>query len=217
MDMKSRYKEIVDHYEQCLEKHGDSHLGVDWPKEEDVDKRYGVMLDLVRPVAEGQTVSLLDFGCGTAHLYGFMQRLGMAGISYAGLDISQKFVDVAQAKYPEQTFYCGDLLDDTFEMPTFDYVVMNGVFTEKRSLGEEEMWAYFMQLLQAVFAKAKKGIAFNVMSKNVDWERDDLFHVSLDRLTAFLCKHLSRHFVVRNDYGLYEYTVYVYKQPLWPK
>ena len=27
-----------------------------------------------------------------------------------------------------------------------------------------------------LFAYCKKGIAFNVMSKHVDWERNDLFH-----------------------------------------
>lgn len=30
-----RYRSIVDHYEACLEKHGDSHLGVDWPNPKD--------------------------------------------------------------------------------------------------------------------------------------------------------------------------------------
>ena len=68
-------------------------------------------------------------------------------------------------------------------------------------------------MLMRVFAKARKGVAFNVMSKSVDWERDDLFHLSADRLITFLTKSLSRHFIIRNDYGLYEYTTYVYKQP----
>jgi hypothetical protein len=49
------------------------------------------------------------------------------------------------------------------------------------------------------------------MSKHVDWEREDLFHLPFDRLTSFLTNRLSRHFVIRHDYGLYEYTTYVYK------
>jgi hypothetical protein len=51
------------------------------------------------------------------------------------------------------------------------------------------------------------------MSKNVEWEREDLFHVSTDRLLLFLTSELSRHVIMRMDYGLFEYTVYVYKQP----
>ena len=49
------------------------------------------------------------------------------------------------------------------------------------------------------------------MFKLVDWERDDLFHVSIDELGWFLKNNLSRNFVIRNDYKLYEYTTYVYK------
>ncbi|RBB95712.1 SAM-dependent methyltransferase, partial [Pseudomonas sp. MWU12-2115] len=50
------------------------------------------------------------------------------------------------------------------------------------------------------------------MSKEVDWERDDLFHVPVTQLTHFLSRELSRHYVVRHDYGLYEYTTFVYRE-----
>lgn len=90
--------------------------------------------------------------------------------------------------------------------------MMNGVFTEKQTLTHEEMSSYFQILLKKAFQLAKKGLAFNVMSKHVDWERNDLFHLSFDDMVSFVTKHLSRHFVVRNDYGLYEYTVYIYHE-----
>src|SRR6266436_5431300 len=63
-----KYIEIVEHYESCLAKHGDSHLGVDWPKAEDAETRYRVMLELI-PTRRPSIVKLLDFGCGTSHLY----------------------------------------------------------------------------------------------------------------------------------------------------
>ena len=88
---------------------------------------------------------------------------------------------------------------------------MNGVFTEKKGLTFEEMWEYFSEMLKKVYLLANKGIALNVMSKQVDWERDDLFHVPLDLLADFVCKKLSRNFIIRNDYGLYEFTLYLYK------
>jgi hypothetical protein len=49
------------------------------------------------------------------------------------------------------------------------------------------------------------------MSKQVDWERDDLFYLSLDDLAKCLTSQVTRNFVIRNDYGLYEYTAYVYR------
>jgi hypothetical protein len=54
-------------------------------------------------------------------------------------------------------------------------------------------------------------MAFNVMSKHVDWERDDLFHLPFDELGRWLVSSISRNFVIRADYGLYEYTTYVYR------
>jgi SAM-dependent methyltransferase len=203
---------IVKHYESCLEKHGDSHLGVDWPKPEDVAKRYKVMLDIIR-VAEDRSeqVSLLDFGCGAAHLLQYIRERQLDNIVYAGLDVSEKFVALSRQKFPETAFYQLDILHESAELPAFDYIVMNGVFTEKRELGFEEMWAYFEKMLTKVFAKANKGIAFNVMSKAVQWERDDLFHVPADRLIGFLTEKLTRNFIIRNDYGLYEFTTYIYK------
>ena len=88
---------------------------------------------------------------------------------------------------------------------------MNGVFTEKRGLTFDEMFQYFKELIEKVFSLSNKGVAFNVMSKNVDWEREDLFHLSHDVLSSFLCNKLTRNYIVRNDYGLYEYTVYLFK------
>ena len=209
----SDYRDIVQHYEQCLALHGDSHLGVDWPKKEDADTRYRVMLDVARfdPAPPDNAVpSLLDFGCGAAHLWSYMLQQGFQHWKYAGLDLSEKFVALCREKFPEARFYCGDVLQQDIAIETVDYLIMNGVFTEKRSLSFDEMLAYAQQLLTTVFPLASRGIAFNVMSKQVDWERDDLFHLPIDTLAQFLTKTLSRHFIVRHDYGLYEYTVYLY-------
>jgi hypothetical protein len=75
------------------------------------------------------------------------------------------------------------------------------------------MRGYFEALIRVVFGRTKIGIAFNVMSKQVDWERDDLFHLSFDQVATFLSREVSRHFEFRHDYGLYEYTTYVYRTP----
>ena len=204
------YTHLVEHYETCLAQHGDTHRGVDWPNAQDAQTRYQVMLDVIRPTSG--KVTLLDFGCGAAHLYEYIQQHHRHQIEYAGLDLSAEFLTLARQKFPTIPFYHLDLLTSPeHELPSFDYVVLNGVLTEKLQMTNEEMWNYAQQLLRAVFAKTRGGLAFNVMSKQVDWERDDLFHLSLDRLAEFLVRDLSRHFVVRNDYGLYEYTTYVYR------
>ena len=210
MDHK-KYLNIVSHYEACLERHGDTHLGVDWSRREDAETRYRVMLDVIAPEARGRTVSLLDFGCGAAHLNEYILAHGLRHIEYAGLDASENFVRLSQSKSPSNRFFHLDVFDEHASLPAFDYIVLNGVFTSKRDLSFDEMFAYFKRLVARVFEHATTGIAFNVMTKHVDWERDDLFHLPFDRAAEFVTEELTRNFVFRNDYGLYEYTTYVYR------
>jgi SAM-dependent methyltransferase len=208
---EKKYLDIVRHYEACLKEHGDTHLGVDWPRKEHADTRYKIMLDVIRDRSAKST--LLDFGCGASHLLEYMRRHDYANVAYAGLDISENFIALSRKKFPDVTYFCVDILDTPQDVGRYDYIVMNGVFTEKRGLSFDDMFAYFREMILTLFEKCDVGAAFNVMSKQVDWERDDLFHLPLDLLAEFLTKRVTRHFVVRNDYGLYEYTVYLYRQP----
>jgi SAM-dependent methyltransferase len=212
MTLSPRYRSIAAHYESCFERHGDNHLGVDWPNAEDAELRHRVMLDVIRPTEDRAKVKLLDFGCGASHLYEHLRREGRDDVEYAGLDLSPRFIEVSREKFPENQYWEMDVLtDDTSSLPRFDYAVLNGVFTERLDLSFEEMLAFWQRAVSTVFGLVNQGIAFNVMSKHVDWEREDLFHLPFDTLAAFLTSSVSRNFIVRNDYGLYEYTTYVYR------
>lgn len=210
MPLTADYSEIVSHYEACLALFGDSHRGVDWPNAADALARYRVMLEIIRPVSQSQ-VKLLDFGCGAGHLLEYLRQQGRQDIDYIGLDMSPKFVELCRQKFPGHQFLCADVLQDECSLPEVDYVIMNGVFTEKRTLPFEEMFDYFREVLRRVYPLARRGIAFNVMSRHVDWERDDLFHLPFDALAAFLRAEISRNYQFRADYGLYEFTAYVYR------
>jgi SAM-dependent methyltransferase len=205
----TEYKKIVKHYEECYEKHGDTSKGMDWPNEKENFKRFEVMLGMIQ--SKDITNSILDFGCGTSHLNEYIIDQQIKNITYSGCDLSKTFIARAKQKFPKIAYYELDLLKNSEKLPNFDYIICNGVFTEKQNLSFEEMWDYFKTMVSLLFTKVNKGIAFNVMSKAVDWERDDLFHLSTDLLISFITKSLNRNFVIRNDYGLYEYTVYVYK------
>jgi cyclopropane fatty-acyl-phospholipid synthase-like methyltransferase len=204
------YAGIVQFCESCLEVYGDNYKGVGWTKsQEQADTRYQVMLDVVQE--PDSQVTLLDFGCGASHLYEYIQRHGINNIRYSGLDVSQRFLKLSKSKFPHTTYYNIDILEGHSELPEFDYIVANGVFTVKCNLTFGAMCDYFKEVLRRLFSKTKRGLAFNIMSKQVDWEREDLFHLPFDVLACFLTKEISRHFVIRHDYGLYEYTTYVHR------
>ena len=158
------YKSIVSFYEECFEQYGDVPRGHHWPNMEDLEKRYDTMLGVIRDNSKKNTI--LDFGCGSALLYNYiLKNIPNESIIYSGLDLSSKFSDAAKSKFPQIKIYCFDVLQEPEKLENFDYIVMNGVFTERINLTFDEMWDYFKRMIQIVFAKADKGIAFNVMSK----------------------------------------------------
>jgi SAM-dependent methyltransferase len=207
-----KYLEIANHYNKCYESHGDNHLGVDWPKYEETLIRHKIMYELINNTKYEDIINstILDFGCGLGHFYEWILSTQKYHPKYSGLDINEPFYNHCKNKYINSDFYHKDILIDD-NIPNFDYIVCNGVFTEKRELSQKEMMNFFNSTLIKLWDKTKKGISFNLMSKHVDWEREDLFHVSLDKLGWFLKENLSRNFIIRNDYKLFEYTVYVYK------
>jgi SAM-dependent methyltransferase len=211
-----RYLGLVQYYETLLERFGDSHLSVAWPVEADAIVRHHVMLSVVRePLTGPGPLRLLDFGCGAGHLLDTISSSDHAEVEYIGLDISRRFIELCRSKYPDRRFFCVNPfdVDAMAAVPACDYVVMNGVLTVRDEMTYDEMWDFARGLVEVAYGKAKTGLAFNVMSTHVDWERDDLFHVPFDEMARFVRSRLSRHYRFRADYGLHEYTCFVYREP----
>ena len=98
-----------------------------------------------------------------------------------------------------------------------DFVFANGLFTVKETASDDDMWSFMSSTLEGVWPQVRRGIVFNVMSKIVDWERSDLFHVSYDELARFLHRMAGRSIGFRADYGLWEIMAYALKPvPLEP-
>lgn len=220
MGNQHTFQHIVDKhiqkYNERYEEHGDNCKALGWPSEADNRKRFEVMLSLVRWTRHRTTTSILDFGCGLGHFLSWLLERGITydNTTYTGLDINPAFVNACHTKYPDQTFYSLNILDneDFGKLPAFDYIIANGVFTEKLDTPWSDHWSYFAAVTHRLWQKTGHGLAFNVMSPVVDEERDDLFHVPFDRMAKFIRWDLgSRHFAFRHDYGLWEYTVYVYR------
>ena len=202
---------LIKHYEDCLEKHGDCPKGMDWPNEEELERRFKVMSDLV--VEPNRNNNILDLGCGSGLFYDYLERTKkIPQWNYTGIDMSEPMIELAKKKRCGVKFLTQDVIKTPPPDKTFDYVILNGVLTEKHDLSQDEMILFAKDILRRAFVLAKFGIAFNVMSKNVEWERDDLFHWGLDDLTKFLSSEITRHFIIRNDYGLFEYTTYAFHE-----
>lgn len=205
---------LLVHYDQCLSEHGDTARGADWPNEHERRTRFDVMLDVI-PDWRTRPLVLCDLGCGTGELLAHLRRRGLGDIRYIGVDRSERAIELARRKFPDAEFVVMDVNapDAPLERLACDYLVANGLFTVKATLDFEQMWQFMASTVRAIWPHVRGGIAFNVMSTAVDWQRDDLFHVPADALLALLHHLAGRSVRLRADYGIYEYTVYAYRAP----
>jgi len=203
---------LLGHFDQCLEEHGDTPRGAHWPNEEDRLTRFGVMLDVI-PKGVVESVVLCDLACGTGELLRYIRDSEIRNINYVGADLSARALAFARDKFPDTKFVEIDVTDPHAKLDKIacDYLVANGLFTVKWDLSYEQMWRFLESTIRRIWPHVRRGIAFNVMSKIVDWERDDLFHVPMDDLAGLLHELAGRRVRIRADYGLYEYTAFAYR------
>lgn len=196
---------------------GDTREGAFWPNEHDRRVRFDVMLDVIERRADTSVV-LCDLGCGTGDLLTRIRERNLRHITYIGADRSAVALAHARAKFPDTTFVEIDVNAPgaDFDRLACDYLVANGMFVAKFELTYDQMWSFLISTIEQVWPKIRRGIAFNVMSKVVDRESDDLFHLPMDEAARLLHKLAGRRVRLRADYGLYEYTAYAYK-PESPK
>lgn len=223
------YDALAVYYTQCLKEHGPTAQGVDWPTEEGALIRHRIMANLWSQ-DYSSPLSILDLGCGYGGFLTYLKNRPLRkpkkskndhekksalspspyALNYTGIDLSPEMITAAQQLHPNHDFRVHDVIHSPLAPNSFDYGVMNGVLTEKRDLSFEDMCLITETLIYSLFKTCRKGIAFNVMNDHVDFKRPHLFYLSFDRLVAFLTEKCSRHITIHADYGLYEYTVYVY-------
>ena len=191
---------------------GDDAQGASWLNEDSRRARFDVMLDLIESRPHIPVV-LCDLGCGTGELLTHIRERKLRDITYIGADRSAVALAHARAKFPDTTFVEIDVNAPGADLDrlTCDYLVANGMFTSKYELTYDEMWSYLISTIEHVWPKVRRGIAFNVMSKVVDREWDDLFHLPMDEAARLLHRLAGRRVRMRADYGLYEYTAYAFK------
>lgn len=212
MQSQTNYLKIVNHYTNCFEKFGETSKGVDWPNMKDLEKRFKVMLDITKYQTPKNKIELLDLGCGFGLLLSFIKENGLENnFKYNGIELSEPMLQAARKKWPTENFFTRDIIKNPLEENSYDYILMNGLLTEKLDLEFSDMFEYSKNLIKSAFKSCRIGIAFNVMSHHVDWQRPDLFHMPFDIMAEFLTKECSRNFMIRSDYGLYEYTIYLFK------
>lgn len=156
--------------------------------------------------------SVHDVGMGLADLNAYIRHaFPNRRIEYSGSEIVDELVATSRERYPQLSFFHRDLSEEPGK-DTYDYVVMSGVFHQRRdsTIGE---WEDFSQnLLRNSFRMCKKGVSFNFISPFVDFYQTNVYYCNLPKLLNFINDDLSRFFEIKHNYALFEFTVHVYKE-----
>ena len=197
------------HYKNVFLEHGMNSKGVDWGNKEWATViRHKKMLEIIKENASNK-ITLLDVGCGYGALLDTIIEKQL-NISYTGVDVVDEMIIAARKKHPEVKFITGDILNVNLEK--YDYIVCNGIMTQKLNVSITEMNKYVQKLIQRMFALCNKGVVFNVMNTYVNYQKDNLYYRNPSELLAWCMSEITPSIKIDCSYELwYEYTAYLYK------
>lgn len=207
MQKQKLQEKVKDYYDKAIQKHGKCHQGVDWNSVESQYLRFEQLLKVVEPQ---QDFSINDLGCGYGALLEYLELKKFAVSNYAGYDLSEQMVELAQKQFASisnAVFYVGDNLREA------DYTVASGIFNVKGE-ASDDVWSEFMiGTLAEMNAASNKGFSFNVLTKYSDREymKDYLYYADPAFLFDWCKRHCSRNVALLHDYDLYEFTILVKK------
>lgn len=207
--MKKSLIELKKIYENDLKNFGPNNKGVGWKNKKDATLRYEIMSGLILTAKKNHSV--IDLGCGLSDFYKYIKSKKFK-TNYIGIDLSENMINICKKRYPNNNYYCLDILHDHKKIPKVDYIIINGLFTQKANYSNLIMFKFLKSVLQISWKKTKIGLAFNVMSEYVDWKNKNNFYLNLSKITDFLKKNLGNRFIINHSYGLHEYTVFIYKK-----
>lgn len=201
---------VADYYAGKVTAHGSTPSGVDWNSGESQQLRFAQLLRILPP--DSAPVMLDDYGCGYGALLEYLQATGRTSVDYLGLDIAAPMISAAQARHRTDSnrFHLGACSP---RRP--DFAVASGIFNVCPGISLDQWEAHIATTLDLLHASTTRGFAFNCLTSysDADKRRDHLYYG--DPCFYFdLCKRLyARNVALLHDYGLYEFTLLVRKDP----
>lgn len=204
-------RSMKDHYETTFLHHGPNSAGVDWGNDTDrMFLRYENMLALFGKHDISKKPSFLDVGCGYGGLQSYAQQKGVA-LQYTGIDIASNMIRWAKKNIKKSKFIEADFLNFDFSGKIYDYVICNGILTQKLDSSLPDMDKYAKALINKMFGLCKKGMAFNMMTTAVNYFSPNLYYKHPAEVLIYCLSEISTKVKLDHSYGLYEFTVYIYK------
>jgi SAM-dependent methyltransferase len=148
----------------------------------------------------GDDDSILDVGCGVAHLHTYLTNKGWNG-KYLGIDPNKKAIDIID----EDINAMHGTVEDLPDFMKYDWVIASGIF----NLGlkeENTLW-----IIENMISHANKGIIFNMLRAPYEDDRYEAYNPNW--INHKLQEYNYREIKIVESFldAQTEFTVYFYK------
>ena len=149
----------------------------------------------------GDEDSILDVGCGVAHLHTYLKNQGWNG-KYLGVDPNKKAIDMID----EDINAMHGTIEDLPDFMKYDWAIASGVF----NLGLKEEHSFW--IIDNMISHANKGIIFNMLQAPYEDPKYEAYYP--EWIKRKLSKFDHRKIEIIEDYmgDDAEFTVYFYKE-----
>ncbi len=206
MSKNPNLDKVKSYFDKRIQEHGASPRGSDWNSETSQNVRFDQLLKVV----EGQSFSLLDYGCGYGALADYLVTKGF-DMDYYGYDILESAIETARQVHENRsrcTFFT-----DKSQLPICDYTVASGIFNFRGDQSFEEWTEYVISVLNEFDQLSRHGFSSNFLTKysDADKMRPDLYYADPLFLFDYCKRKFSRNIALLHDYQLYDFTILVRK------
>ena len=201
------HQRVRDYYADKFRQFGPTPRGADWRDLEGQELRFA---QLVKICGKDRAGSLIELGCGYGALYLYLRRRGW-DMDYTGYDLAEDMVHAARVTLgddPSAKVAVGSRPGQVGE-----YCVASGIFNVRLGFSDAQWRNYMLETIDDIARAAQKGFAFNVLTRFADPERMDprLYYADPGELLNHCLSSYGRHISLLHGYGLYEFTLLVWK------
>ena len=119
-------------------------------------------------------------------------------------------VNISKKKFPLNKYYCVDILNQK-KLPTVDYTIINGIFTQKNLYSNKEMLNFFEKFISKAYNITRKSLAFNSLSELSDWKNKKNFYLAFNQIKKIIKNKFKKKFILDHSYNQNEYTFFIIK------
>lgn len=196
-----RFERIGSYYDTLVNEFSHDPKACDYGSIDSQKIRFKVLTE----VLHGNEKDILDIGCGFADFAGYLSKK-YPHIKYTGYDLSSEMVNKARVLHPEVSIERHNIFEHQ-PITSFDVVTANGIFY----LLGDNAFSIMKEIITIMYNTCKISVAFTSLSTWTENKEEGEFYAD-PLATVLFCRSLTPWVVLRHDYHLRDFTIYMYKE-----